>query len=854
MVRLQIRTATLVAGLLSVVGCDARVDYTEVPVGIGLSSTNVTPIGILGGPAVQSQVIVVAATAGQVDNLAATIVAGSGGAGWLSATVDRNSVAPGQPAKLTITTTPGAQPLGVYTATVVLRADNLAQPVSIAVRFTIDPRPPVRVAMATQPGGQAVNGTQLPQQPAVQLFNDQNQPATVANVVITAALASGGGQLTGGITATTDGTGRAAFTSLAVLGSAGPKTLTFSAPGLAPVVSTPITVVAGGATQLVAESGLSQAANAGTGVGTLPRVRVVDQSGNGVAGFTVGFAASAASVIAPATSAVSDADSFAQLSSWILSPVAGPNTVTATANGLAGSPITFSATGQVGPATIFAKQSGDNSIGLVNNPLGTPHVVKVTDAFGNGVTGVSVTWGVTGGGSVAPATSVTAANGTTQAIRTLGAAAGPVTTTATATVGGAPVTLVFTVTSALAGPTQIVKITGDGQTGPVATTLPVPIQVRVLDAINAPQPNVQVTFTTTTPGGAFPGGVTITTDASGLAATTWRLGTVAGAQTAQAAVGGPAPALFSATATPGAVSATISTVAASPTSITAGGIGSTVTVTAKDIHGNPIPGQAVSLGLVGPATLSTNTGTTNGAGQMTATLTGTVAGAKVVSAVVAGVPISQSATITILAAAPATMTAVTPTGFAVRFGQAVATLPRVLVADQFGNPVGAVTVTFGITSGQSSLSSTITATASDGTASVSSWIIAALFAGPAESDVYNRVVAAAGVLAPVTFTGTATVSHSADLMPMYNGSCSGCHIGQPPSLGLSSAGVYAQLVTAGERYVIPGDSTSFPGAPVNKNLLIYWPRPGGGVHTGPDYPVKLATIIKAWVRQGALQN
>ena len=245
MVRLISRTAALVAGLLGVAGCDARVDYTEVPVGIGLSSTNVTPIGILGGPAVQSQVIVVAATAGQVDNLAVTIVAGSGGAGWLSATVDRNTVAPGQPAKMTITTTPGGQPLGVYTGAVVLKADNLPQPVSIAVRFTIDPRPPVRVAMATQPAGQTVNGTQLPQQPAVQLFNDQNQPATVANVVITAAIASGGGQLTGGITATTDGTGRATFTGLALLGTAGPKTLTFSAPGLTPVASNPVTVVAG---------------------------------------------------------------------------------------------------------------------------------------------------------------------------------------------------------------------------------------------------------------------------------------------------------------------------------------------------------------------------------------------------------------------------------------------------------------------------------------------------------------------------------------------------------------------------------------------------------------------------------
>ena len=229
MVRSNTRTMALVAGLVGLSGCDPRVDFTEVPVGIGVSSTNVTPIGILGGPPVVSQVVIVAATAGQVSNLAATIVYGSGAAGWLTATLDRTTVSPDQPANLTLAAAPGPRPLGPYTATVRLSADNLPQPVTLAVRFTIDPRPPVRVAIATQPAGPVVNGTQLPQQPAVQLFNDQNQPATVANVVVTAGLASGGGQLSGGITAATDGNGRAVFAGLVMLGTAGPKTLSFSA-------------------------------------------------------------------------------------------------------------------------------------------------------------------------------------------------------------------------------------------------------------------------------------------------------------------------------------------------------------------------------------------------------------------------------------------------------------------------------------------------------------------------------------------------------------------------------------------------------------------------------------------------
>jgi len=851
MVRSRTRTMALVAGLVGLSGCDPRVDYTEVPVGLAVSSTNVTPIGILAGPAVASQVVVLAATPGSVDNLTMSVVFRTGGTGWLTAQLDRTSVSPDQPATLSITSTPGARPLGIYTASIVLSGNNLAVPISISVRFTIDPRPPARIGLVTQPGGPVANGSQLPQQPVVQLLDDQNQPTAVANVVVSAGLASGVGQLTGGITATTNSSGRATFATVGVLGTAGPKTLTFTAPNLTPVTSAPLTVLPGGAAQIVAVSALSQTANAGTAVAVPPRVRVVDQSGNGVAGFTVGFAASAGSVIAPATSAVSAADGIAQLTSWTLNPAAGANSVTATANGLAGSPIAFTATGLVGPATIFAKQSGDNLIGLIGNPLGTPHVVKVTDAFGNGVGGVSVTWGVTGGGSVAPGASVTGSNGSTQAIRTLGPTPGPVTTTATATIGGTPVTLTFTITAALAGPSQIVKVAGDAQTQPVATTLPVPIQVQVLDALNAPQPNVQVTFTTSAPGGSFPGGVTIATDANGMAGTTWKLGTVAGVQTAQAAVGGPAPALFTATATPGAVSTTISTVAASPNTITAGGGGSTITVTARDVHGNPIAGETVNLGLAGTASLSTNTGTTNAAGQVTSVLTGTAAGAKVVSATIGGAAINQSATVTITAGLPATMTAFSPTAFAVRFGQAVSNRPQVLVTDQFSNPVGGVTVTFGVTSGQSTLASAVTATGSNGVASVSSWVIASIFAGPGESDVYNRVVAASGVLPSITFTGTATVSHSADLMQMYS-SCAGCHDAfEAPDVSGNTASAYASLVTnAGTRYVIPGDSTSFSA---NSNLLWYWPRPGGS-HFGGDYTVKLMTIVKAWIRQGAPNN
>src|SRR5205085_5439385 len=98
----------------------------------------------------------------------------------------------------------------------------------------------------------------------------------------------------------------------------------------------------------------------------------------------------------------------ATVGSWTLSATAGSNTLTATSGSLSGSPVTFTATGTAGPAATMAKSSGDNLTGQVATRLQTPHIVLVSDANGNPVAGVTVTWAAgSGGGSVDPATSTT---------------------------------------------------------------------------------------------------------------------------------------------------------------------------------------------------------------------------------------------------------------------------------------------------------------------------------------------------------------------------------------------------------------------------------------------------------------
>jgi hypothetical protein len=850
--RLGWTVCTLVAALA---GCDPRTELTNIVPTLALSSTALSPTGTIAGPAVTETVTIVNGTDGTLENLSAQVQY-LGPAGWLAVSLDRTTATRDQPATLQVSATPGNLPLGTYDAAVRLASPGAGNDgLTIAVRFTVDPRPPTKLAIVTQPADQATNGATLTRQPSLQLLNAIDEPARKAGVIITATLSAGGGQLLNSTTATTDTDGRATFADLGILGLVGNRTLTFTATNLAPATSTTIALGPGAATRIEAASATNQTVNAGTAVPEAPRVRIIDQSGNAIAGYDVTFSASAGSVIAPTGTIATSAAGLAGPTTWTISQLAGANTVTAAATGLEGSPVTFGVTGRAGPATQLLKQSGDNLVGLISTTLGTPHVAKVADQFGNGVAGVTVAWTAGGGGSVAPPSTVTDPNGLAQATRTLPGAAGPLTTTASATLSNGPAAAVFAVTAANAGPAQIVIAGGDLQSGQVGSTLPIPIRVQVLDAVGTPQPNVTVTFTTSNPGGAFPGGTTIQTDGTGFAQTTWRLGTQSGPQSAQAAVGGPAPAVFSATATPGPLSVAQSTLSVSPSTITAGGPASTITVTARDAGGNPIEGLAVAIAVVGSGTLTQPSGPTDAQGQAVGTFTATQSGNKSVSASIAGQALPSTATITVNPGTAFALVPVTSTGFAVRFGQAVSagSLPTVRVEDQFGNGIAGVTVSFAITLGQSTRSPSAALTNSAGVAALSSWVIGPFTTVGNPENVYNRIVASVSLpLASVAFTGTTTVSYASDLYPWFAG-CDGggCHSANAPIVDAGAPALYTTLRNPNLRYVIPNDSTT---ATATTNLLHQMLSNPSLSHTGGQWPAEVVTVIKAWIRQGAPNN
>src|SRR5206468_488868 len=158
-----------------------------------------------------------------------------------------------------------------------------------------------------------------------------------------------------------------------------------------------------------------------------------------VGGVTVTFAVAPGSGSITGASQTTNASGIASVGSWTLGTTAGTNTLTATASGLTGSPVTFTATGTAGGAGSIALSAGDNQTATVNPAVATAPAVVVRDQFDNPVAGVAVTFAVAaGGGSVNPTTPVTTGADGIAAVTswTLGTTAGTNRLTATASGSG----------------------------------------------------------------------------------------------------------------------------------------------------------------------------------------------------------------------------------------------------------------------------------------------------------------------------------------------------------------------------------------------------------------------------------
>ena len=115
-------------------------------------------------------------------------------------------------------------------------------------RFTAAATPGAspRLAMTAQPAGTTQSGAILSPQPSVRLETAQGAAIAQSGVSVTAAIASGGGTLSGTTTVTTNASGVAHFNNLVISGSNGPRSLIFAAASYTPAVSAPVMVASPG--------------------------------------------------------------------------------------------------------------------------------------------------------------------------------------------------------------------------------------------------------------------------------------------------------------------------------------------------------------------------------------------------------------------------------------------------------------------------------------------------------------------------------------------------------------------------------------------------------------------------------
>ena len=277
---------------------------------------------------------------------------------------------------------------------------------------TAVPPQPDSLVLRTVLTGTAQNGVPLEQQPVIEVYAD-GQP--LPGVEVTASVDPGGATATGGTTATSDASGLASFTDLALVGPQGAQVLRFSvaSPPLA-VSSGEIQLLAGTAATMEASGPTSFEATVNSPVSPGPSVLVRDQAGNPAPGVTVSFTPNRNASASP-EEATTNEQGIAQ-ASWTLGSTANVTyTLTARIETTAIEPVRFSAVarpGNAGRLRIAVQPSSPTASG---SAFATQPVIQLEDQNGNPTpqAGVTVTAAISSGpgGSLSNASAVTDASG-----------------------------------------------------------------------------------------------------------------------------------------------------------------------------------------------------------------------------------------------------------------------------------------------------------------------------------------------------------------------------------------------------------------------------------------------------------
>jgi hypothetical protein len=279
---------------------------------------------------------------------------------------------------------------------------------------------------------------------------------------------------------------------------------------------------------LTPSSGNNQSATVNTPI-TISVQASDPYSGAGIAGVPVTFGSGNKGTFS--ANPVTTNSAGVATTSYTLAETAGTYALTATSSGY--STASLSEIAVAGPAAAVSVISGSSQSGTVGTTLSLPLVVQAKDSFGNNVSGASVTFSDSYGGTFSPNPATTGSNGEASTAFTL----------PTSSHGGFAVTAASgTATSATLHETSVASApateaisAGNKQTAAPGTQLTKPLVVVVKDQYGNAVSGVTVTFSDGGAGGSFLNSTPIT-NSVGQASATYTLPDTAGTYTITATV------------------------------------------------------------------------------------------------------------------------------------------------------------------------------------------------------------------------------------------------------------------------------------------------------------------------------
>src|SRR5205823_967477 len=248
---------------------------------------------------------------------------------------------------------------------------------AVSGTITVGAGAATQLTLTTQPSSTDRKGVAYGKEPVVQLRGGDGNAVNQGGVTVNASSATGGGTLGGTLTAATNGSGVASCTTLAITGTTGDRTLSFSATGLTPAVSGTIIVGAGAATQLTLTTQPSSTAQSGVAFAQQPVVQIGRASGREgeQAGVTVTAAiATGGGTLGGTVTATTTGSGMASFTNLSISGTTGDRTLSFSATGLTPA-VSGTITVGAGAATQLTLTTQPSSTAQSGVPFGQQPVV-----------------------------------------------------------------------------------------------------------------------------------------------------------------------------------------------------------------------------------------------------------------------------------------------------------------------------------------------------------------------------------------------------------------------------------------------------------------------------------------------